>query len=58
MTMETYLRLRDGGKSLEEIQNEASLSEATVWTFELGYHCYLRNIALDDAIVIIKNSSW
>lgn len=58
MTMEVYLKLRDNGKSLEEIQDKESLSEATVWTFELGYQCYLNNIALDDACVVIKNSSW
>lgn len=57
MTMEVYLKLRNNGKSLEEIQKETSLSESTVWTFELGYQCYLRNIALDDAIEIIKNNS-
>lgn len=58
MRMEVYLKLRNNGKDLEEIQQENYLSESTVWTFELGYQCYLKNIALDDAIEIIKNSSW
>ncbi|WP_157684546.1 hypothetical protein [Cytobacillus praedii] len=56
MTMEVYLKLRDSGKGLEDIRIEKCISEATAWTFELGYQCYLKNIALDDAALIIK--SW
>ncbi|MGE7924751.1 hypothetical protein ACQKND_16430 [Viridibacillus arvi] len=54
MTIEQYLKLRDNGLSLEEIQDEQSLSEGTVWTLELGYQCYTRQIPLDQAISIIQ----
>lgn len=55
MTIEEYLNRRENGQSLEEIQKEKLLSESTVWTLELGYHCYLRNLPLDKAITIIEN---
>ncbi len=55
MTIEEYLKRRDSGQSLEEIQKEKLLSEATVWTLELGYQCYLRKLPLDKAVSIIKN---
>lgn len=54
MTIERYIKKRDGGWSLEEIQNEHSLSEGTVYTLELGYQCYLRKLSLVDAIDIIR----
>lgn len=49
MTIEEYLNHRDSGQSLEEIHKEKLLSEATVWTLELGYQCYLRKLPLDQA---------
>lgn len=54
MRMEYYIQLRDNGQSLEAIREEEELSEATVWTLELGYQCYLRKLPLDQAIDIIK----
>ena len=54
MTIEKYLKLRNKGYSLEEIQEENSLSEGTVYTLELGYQCYLKDLPLDEAINIIK----
>ena len=56
MTIEVYLKMRDNGKSLEEIQKERVLSEGTTYTLELGYQCYLKKISLDKAIEIIKKS--
>ncbi|MFJ3388863.1 hypothetical protein [Lysinibacillus sp. NPDC086135] len=56
MTIEVYIKRRENGQSLEEIQKEKLFSEATVWTLELGYQCYLRKIPLDEAVSIIKNN--
>lgn len=56
MTIESYLNGRDGGMTFEEIQEEYLLSEATVWTLELGYQCYKKNMPLDRAVDLIKNS--
>ncbi|MEK4247124.1 hypothetical protein MKZ20_17645 [Psychrobacillus sp. FSL K6-2684] len=55
MTIETYLRMRDNGKAIEEIQKEEYLSEGTVYTLELGYQCYLKKLPLDKAIEIIRS---
>lgn len=55
MTIEEYLKRRDNGQSLEEIQKEKYLSESTVWTLELGYQCYLRKLPLNKAVSFIKN---
>lgn len=55
MTIESYLKMRNGGKTLEEIQKENYLSEGTVYTLELGYQCYLKKLLLDNAIEIIKS---
>lgn len=55
MTIEKYLKMRDSGKTLEDIQKESCLSEGTVYTLELGYQCYLKKLPLDKAIQIIKN---
>lgn len=54
MTIEKYLKMRDNGQSMENIQDAHSLSEGTVYTFELGYQCYLKRLPLDKAITIIK----
>ena len=56
MTIEVYLKLRNNGKSLKEIQKENALSEGTVYTLELGYQCYLKKLNLDKAIEIIQNA--
>ncbi|CAF1778616.1 hypothetical protein NRS6094_04372 [Bacillus subtilis] len=56
MTIESYLKMRNNGKTLEEIQEKNSLSEGTVYTLELGYQCYLKRLSLDKAIEIVKNS--
>lgn len=56
MTIEVYLMKRNEGKTLKEIQVEKSLSEATVYTLELGYQCYLAELNLEEAIEIIQNS--
>ena len=56
MTIEVYLKMRNSGKRLEEIQDEKSLSGATVYTLELGYQCYLKKLPLDKAIEIIQKS--
>jgi hypothetical protein len=55
MTIERYLKMRDNGKTLEEIQKENHLSEGTVYTLELGYQCYLKQLSLDKAIEIIQS---
>lgn len=55
MTIEKYLKMRNSGKSLEDIQKENSLSEGTVYTLELGYQCYLIKLPLDKAIELIKS---
>ncbi|WP_345806621.1 hypothetical protein [Bacillus pumilus] len=54
MTIEVYLKMRNNGKTLEEIQQDKALSEATVHTLELGYQCFLKPLPLDKAIEIIK----
>ncbi|MBW3699378.1 hypothetical protein C2U27_03700 [Bacillus aerophilus] len=54
MTIEVYLKMRNNGKTLEEIQRDEALSEDTVYTLELRYQCYLKRIPLDKAIEIIK----
>lgn len=56
MTIESYLGCRDDGMTLVQIQEEQGLSEATVWTLELGYQCYLKNMPLDDAVNLVKTS--
>lgn len=56
MTIERYLKMRNTGKSLNEIQKENSLSEGTVYTLELGYQCYLKKLPLDEAIEIIQSA--
>lgn len=56
MTIEAYLKMRNNGKSLEEIQKQKALSEGTVYTLELGYQCYLKKLSLDKAIEIIQKS--
>ena len=55
VTIEKYLKMRNNDKSLEDIQKENCLSEGTVYTLELGYQCYLKNLPLDKAIEIIKS---
>jgi len=55
MTIERYLKMRNEGKSLIEIQKENHLSEGTVYTLELGYQCYLKKLPLDKAIEIIRS---
>ncbi|MFS0815344.1 hypothetical protein ABC382_00050 [Lysinibacillus sp. 1P01SD] len=55
MTLEQYIKRRDNGQSLVEIQKEKLLSESTVWTLELGYQCYLRKLPLDKAVSFIEN---
>jgi len=54
MTIEQYLKLRDKGNTLDQIQKNHYLSEGTVWTLELGYQCYLKKLPLDKAVKIIK----
>ena len=56
MSIEKYLKMRNNGMSLEDIQNEKYLSEGTVYTLELGYQCYLKRLPLDKAIEIIKSN--
>ena len=56
MTIESYLGCRDAGMTLAQIQEEQGISEATVWSFELGYQCYLKNMPLDDAVNLVKKS--
>ncbi|MCY7865957.1 hypothetical protein P8918_12970 [Bacillus spizizenii] len=53
MTIEVYSKMRNNGKSLEDIQRGYSLSEGTAYTLELGYRCYLKDLPLDKAIEII-----
>lgn len=55
MTIEIYLKLRDSGRTLEDIQKEYALSEGTVWTFEVGYQCYLQKIPLHDCAAYIQS---
>ncbi|MEC1177288.1 hypothetical protein P9B03_02230 [Metasolibacillus meyeri] len=55
MTIEEYLKRRNKGQSLEEIQKEKLLSEGTVWTLELGYQCFLKQLPLDKAVGFIQN---
>lgn len=55
MTIERYLKMRNEGKGLVEIQQKNSLSEGTIWTLELGYQCYLKKISHDKAIKIIRS---
>ena len=57
MTIEVYLKMRNNGKTLSEIQQEKALSEGTVYTLELGYQCYLKRLPLDRAIEIVKGVS-
>lgn len=54
MTIEEYLKRRNNGQTLDEIQSEKHLSEGTVWTLELGYQCYLKKVPLDKAIDFIQ----
>lgn len=56
MTIEQYLKMRNNGLSLEDIQAEKWLSEGTVYILELGYQCYLKQLPLDKAIAIIKSN--
>ncbi|MFF5994827.1 hypothetical protein AAGS61_08690 [Lysinibacillus sp. KU-BSD001] len=56
MTIEQYLMERDSGRTLEEIQADYLFSEATVWTLELGYQCYLKKMPLDEAVNLVKNT--
>lgn len=56
MTIERYLKMRNNGKSLTDIQREYALSEGTVYTLELGYQCYLKKLPLDQAIDIIQHA--
>lgn len=56
MTIEVYIKRRNKGQPLEEIQKEVVLSEGTVWTLELGYQCYLKRLPLDQAIEIIQRN--
>ncbi|MEN2464932.1 hypothetical protein [Ornithinibacillus sp. JPR2-1] len=56
MPIEKYLKMRERGKSIEEIQSENHLSEGTVYTLELGYQCYLKKIPLDKAIKVIQGA--
>ena len=55
MSIELYLRNRNRGKSMEEVQKKYGLSEGSVYTLELGYQCYLKGLPLDSAIEIIKS---
>ncbi|WP_170211245.1 hypothetical protein [Robertmurraya siralis] len=55
MTIEQYLKRRDNGELLEDIQKEKNLSEGTVYTLGLSYQCYLKKLPLDAAIKIIQS---
>lgn len=57
MTIEKYLKMRDKGLSLENVMWEHSLSEATAYTLELGYQCYLKKLPLDMAIKLIQEET-
>ncbi len=52
-SIEHYIAVRESGLTMERIQKKFFLSEANVWTFELGYQCYLKKILLDKAVGII-----
>lgn len=53
MTIERYIKERENEKTLDDIQEENRLSEATAWTFELSYQCYLKKVSLDKATLIV-----
>jgi uncharacterized HAD superfamily protein len=54
MSIEQYIKFRDFGKSIEEIQKEHGLSEATAYALELGYQCFLQEMPLERAIKLIS----
>ncbi|MED1017894.1 hypothetical protein [Bacillus atrophaeus] len=55
MTLEQYIKLRNKGYDLPEIERDYVLSEGTVWNLELGYTCYLKRIPLDQAVAAISS---
>lgn len=57
MNIEKFIKLRESGQHIGQIEYEHKLSEATLYTLEIGYQCYLKRIPLDKAINIIKKQS-
>lgn len=53
-TISQYIRAKERGMSMEEIQKQCCMDEATVYTWELSYQCYLKRLPLDKAIQIIQ----
>lgn len=55
MNIEMYIKMRDAGKTVEEIREYKGLSDATAYTLELGYTCYLKRLSLDVVILCIEH---
>jgi len=53
MTMLKYIRLREACE-IESIRKEYAMGDADVYTWELGYQCYLKKLPLDTAINVIQ----
>lgn len=54
-TIEGYIRVRESGLTMEEIETKYYLSEANVYCWEMGYQCYKKNVSLDDALAVVKS---
>lgn len=52
-----YIKTRQRGYTVDDIQKHCCIDEATAYTWELGYQCYLKKLPLDKAIEIIKSST-
>lgn len=55
MTIEEYIILRNSGDEVEQIQEKFKLSYDMLWTLELSYQCYLRELPLEQALLLIQN---
>jgi len=55
VNLETYIKVRERGKTMQEIQERKCLSEATAYCWEIGYQCYLKKMPLDKALEVIDS---
>lgn len=55
LNIQDYVRQRDKGKSIGEIQKENNLDDAMLYTLELAYTSHSNQIALVEAIEILRN---
>jgi hypothetical protein len=55
MSLEEYIKYRNAGMQIEDIQKENNMSENTALTLELGYRCSVKDIPLKSLLNLTDN---